>query len=184
MSKFVVKMQFEINQDELGTILGTLTSSYRGTVESINAVENKVINTAVSRQKEPENKHFKEPARPIYTTPKKSVSTTRKSRKKEPYDTLPFNQLTKLLEKHARIGNAHTAEGWLNFLNDKGNSQFNKNAVSGHIGRLMLLGIFKRELLKENEYSDYYLYRIMRLPTNSELRIKSNKRPSLNGYYA
>jgi len=39
MSKFEITMKFVLNQDELGTRLGALTSSYRGEVLTIEPIK-------------------------------------------------------------------------------------------------------------------------------------------------
>jgi len=129
MSKFEIKMKFVLNQDELGTRLGALTSSYRGEVLTIEPI----------KEQPPELATLLGEDIRINKVEVKKQSLRAKNRQK--YDIATIEQINDILCKYFRVGDSLTRNVWAEKICKKSSFNWNVASVRAHVSRLKILGV-------------------------------------------
>ena len=130
MSKFEITMKFLLNQDELGTRLGALTSSYRGEVLTIQPVKEEPPQLATLLGED------------IRISKVEWQKKSLRAANRQKYDIATIEQVNDIVVKYFRVGDNHTRSNWADKIVKKSSFNWNIASIRSHISRLKILGVF------------------------------------------
>jgi len=166
MSKFEITMKFVLNQDELGTRLGALTSSYCGEVLTIQPVKEEAPQLATLLGEDIRIKKV--------GVQKKSA----RARNREKYDIATIEDINDILVKHFRIGDSHTRSGWGEAVFKKAGRNWNKESIKSHMSRLKHLGILTA--LHKDKGSNWMFTQIVDSKTIRKMQTQAQRKQRLD----
>lgn len=166
MSKFEITMKFLLNQDELGTRLGALTSSYRGEVLTIQPVKEEVPQLATLLGEDVRISKVE--------VKKKSL----RARNREKYDIVTIEEVNDILDKYFRVGDSLTRNVWAEKICKKSSFNWNVASVRSHISRLKILGVLTP--LHKDKGSNWMFTQIVDSKTIRKMQTQTQRKQRLD----